>query len=189
MGIPTASMFGTVLAKGKTAGSASVTRRAYIMKLAGEIITGQPMDNFYSEHTERGHEQEPIARDLYALQTGNQYEQVGFVKEGRRGCSPDCLVGDDGGAEIKSRLAHIQAELLCNGEVPPAHTPQLQGSMWVCKRKWWDFVSFCPKMPLFVCRVMRDEGFIQRLATEVDKFNAELDEAVAQIRARARVAA
>lgn len=188
-GIPTASMFGTVLAQGKTAGAPRLTRRTYLMKLAGEIITGQPAVNFSNVHTERGHEQEPIARDLYAFQTGNQVERVGFIKDGRRGGSPDGLIADDGGAEIKTRLAHLQAELLCGGEVPAAHIPQLQGLMWVSRRQWWDFVSYCPKMPLFVQRVIRDEAYIQRLATEVDKFNAELDEAVTQIRARRQVAA
>lgn len=179
-GIPTASMFGTVLAKGE-----GKTRRTYMMKLAGEIITGEPAHSFSNEHTERGHEQEPDARDLYAFQTGLQFERVGFIKTGRKGASPDCLIGTDGGAEIKTRLAHLQAELLCKGEVPPTHKPQIQGVMWVSGRKWWDFVSYCPRMPLFVQRVMRDETYIQKLATEVDKFNAELDEAVALIRGRA----
>lgn len=186
-GIPTGSMFGTVLCK---KGPDAKTRRTYMMKLAGEIITRKPMDSFSNRHTERGHEQEPIARDLYAFQTGNQFERVGFIKEGRKGASPDCLIGDDGGAEIKSRLAHLQAELLCAGEMPPVHLPQIQGLMWVSRRRWWDFVSYCPKMPLFVQRVERDEIYIQKLATAVDAFNAELDEVVAQIRARGeRVAA
>lgn len=184
VGIPTASMFGTVLAKGE-----GKTRRTYMMKLAGEIITGRPMDSFSSEHTDRGHDQEPIARDLYAFQTGNQCELIGFIRDGRRGASPDCLVGEDGGAEIKTRLAHLQAELLCSGAVPPLHTPQIQGNMWVSKRKWWDFVSYCPDMPLFVRRVARDEAYIQKLATEVDAFNRDLDAVVAQIRAREQIAA
>ena len=71
MGIPTASQFATVLAKGE-----GKTRRTYMMKLAGEIITGEPMESFSNEHTERGHEMEPEARDLYAFQTGAQLERV-----------------------------------------------------------------------------------------------------------------
>jgi hypothetical protein len=183
-GIPTASMFATVLAKGE-----GKTRRTYLMKLAGEIITGDPMDNFSNEHTERGHEQEPEARDLYAFQTGAQLERIGFIKDGRKGCSPDSLIGEDGGAEIKTRLAHLQAELLCKGEVPSTHTAQIQGTLWISRRAWWDFVSYCPRMPLFVKRVWRDESCIQKLATEVDRFNAELDEVVAQIRSRGEAVA
>lgn len=176
-GIPTASQFSTVLAKGE-----GKTRRSYMMKLAGEIITGKPMDRFSNEHTERGHEQEPEARDLYSFQTGNRVERVGFIRDGRSGCSPDGLIGEDGGAEIKTRLAHLQAELLDSGEVPTTHKAQIQGNLWKARRQWWDFVSYCPQMPLFVKRVHRDEVYIQRLATEVDRFNAELDAVVAKIR-------
>lgn len=187
-GIPTASMFGTVLAKGE-----GKTRASYMMKLAGEIISGQPMDSFSNAHTERGHEEEPIARDLYAFQTGAQYERVGFIKDGRSGASPDCLVGEDGGAEIKSRLPHIQAELFAKGKLPTAVIPQIQGLLWKSRRRWWDYVSYCSKMPapfrLFVLRVERDELYIQKLATAVDAFNAELDGVVSQIRAHVPVAA
>jgi hypothetical protein len=183
-GIPTASMFATVLAKGE-----GKTRRTYMMKLAGEIITGDPMDSFSNEHTERGHEQEPDARDLYAFQTGATLDRVGFIKDGRKGCSPDSLIGEDGGAEIKTRLAHLQAELLCKGEVPTTHKAQIQGTLWISRRKWWDFVSYCPKMPLFVSRVERDDPYIQKLATEVDAFNRELDAVVAQIRDRGEAVA
>lgn len=177
-GIPTASMFATLLAK---KGNEAKTRRTYMMKLAGEIITGEPMENFSNKHTERGHKNEPEAADLYAFQTRRQLDRVGFIKDGRKGGSPDRLIEGDGGAEIKARLAHIQAELLCAGDVPAVHIPQLQGLMWVSRRAWWDFVSYCPKMPLFIRTVQRDESYIQKLATEVDNFNRELDEAVAQI--------
>lgn len=50
------------------------------------------------------------------------------------------------------------------------------------KREWWDIAIYWPKMPLFVKRMHRDELYIQKLATAVDTFNAELDDVVAQIR-------
>lgn len=183
-GIPTASQFATVMAKGE-----GKTRRTYMMKLAGEIITGKPMDSFSNEHTERGHEFEPEARDLYAFQTGAQLERVGFIKNGRTGASPDSLIGTDGGAEIKTKLPHLLGEVLLSGEVPTTHKAQVQGTLWVSKRQWWDVVIYWPGMPLFVKRVFRDEAYIQKIATEVDKFNAELDEVVAQIRRRGEAVA
>jgi hypothetical protein len=66
MGIPTASAFSDVLAKGE-----GKTRRTYMLKLAGELITGEPMESFSNAHTERGHLLEEEARDLYTLQTGS----------------------------------------------------------------------------------------------------------------------
>ncbi len=184
MGIPTASQFATVMAKGE-----GKTRRTYMMKLAGELITGEPMDSFSNEHTERGHKFEPEARDLYAFQTGAQLERVGFIKNGKAGASPDSLVGTDGGAEIKTKLPHMLAELILKDEFPPEHKAQIQGTLWISKRQWWDIAVYWPGMPLFVKRVERDEIYIQKIATEVDKFNAELADVVEQIRRRGAMAA
>lgn len=176
-GLPTASQFATVMAKGE-----GKTRRTYMMKLAGEIITGQPMESFSNEHTERGHKMEDEARDLYAFQTGAQLERVGFIKSGCAGASPDSLIGTDGGAEIKTKLPHLLGELILKDEFPPEHKAQVQGTLWISKRQWWDIAVYWPGMPLFVKRAYRDEAYIQKLATEVDKFNAELADVVAQIR-------
>ena len=64
MGIPTASEFATVMAKGRD-GGASKTRAKYMRQLAGEIITGEPMESYSNGHMERGKEWEPDARDAY----------------------------------------------------------------------------------------------------------------------------
>jgi len=183
-GIPTASQFSKILAKGE-----GKTRREYLMKVAGEKLTGQPMESFSNEHTERGHTMEAEARDLYAFQTGAALDRVAFIRNGRAGASPDSLIGTDGGAEIKTKLPHLLGELILKDEFPPEHKAQVQGTLWISKRQWWDIAVYWPGMPLFVKRVQRDEPYIQRLATEVDRFNAELDEVVSQIRRRGAMAA
>lgn len=183
MGIPTASQFATLLAKGRD-GGASLTRRTYMLKLAGEIITGEPMESFSNEHTERGHAMEDEARDLYAFQTGAELHRVGFIRNGRAGCSPDSLIGEDGGLEIKTKLPHLLIELMLKDEFPPEHKAQVQGTLWLTKREWWDLPVYYRGMPMFTKRTYRDEPYIQRLATEVDRFNAELDQIVEQIRKR-----
>ena len=178
-GIPTASAFAKVLAKGE-----GLTRREYMMKLAGEIITGKPMKSYKSEEMERGHEWEPEARDLYAFTTGAHPRKVGFLRNGRKGCSPDSLIGDDGGLEIKTAEAHILADIIDRDVFPPKHKAQVQGTLWVSGRQWWDLLIYARDMPPFIKRVYRDEPYIQTLATEVDRFNTELDEVVRKIRAR-----
>ena len=58
--------------------------------------------------------------------------------------------------------------------------PQIQGQMWVCEKKWCDFVSYCPdikcKFPLLIDRVMRDEQYIDALRWDTDKFIKEMKE-------------
>ncbi|WP_369723310.1 lambda exonuclease family protein [Bradyrhizobium sp. LLZ17] len=184
MGIPTASAFGQLLAKGE-----GKTRRTYMLKLAGEIITGEPMESFSNEHTERGHAMEDEARDLYTFQTGAELRRVGFVRNGRAGCSPDLLIGDVGGLEIKTKLPHLLIEAILKDQFPSEHVAQVQGTLWVTKREWWDLAVYYRGVPLFTKRAYRDENYIQALATEVNRFNNELDAVVAEIRRRGEAVA
>lgn len=183
MGIPTASSFDAILTPGKTK-TEQKTRRTYMLKLAGEILTGEPMDMVMTRDMERGHALEPEARDLYTLQTGAVLDRVGFIKRGRAGCSPDSLIGNDGGLEIKTKLPHLLIDLILKDEFPPEHTAQVQGALWVAERDWWDIEVYWPGLPPFIKRTGRDEAFIANLAGEVDRFNEELDTIVAQLRDR-----
>jgi hypothetical protein len=187
-GIVTASQFATVLAKSKD-GGVSLTRKTYMLKVAGEIITGEPAENYSNEYMERGHAMEDEARDLYAFQTGATLQRVGFVRNGRAGCSPDSLIGEDGGLEIKTKAPHLLIELILKNEFPPEHKAQVQGTLWITGRQWWDLWVYYRNMPPFKIRVQRDEPYIQTLATAVDRFNAELDAVVAKIRARGEAVA
>src|ERR1700680_4179442 len=181
MGIPTASRFHTILAKGKD-GSASLTRRTYLMELAGEIITGEPMESFSNGHMERGKAMEEEARDLYSFMRDAEPQRVGFIVNGPKGCSPDSLLGEDGILEIKTKLPHLLGELLLKDEFPPEHKPQCQGALWVAQREWIDIAVYWPKMPLFVKRAARDEAYIAKLAAEGDRFNADLATIVERIK-------
>lgn len=172
-GIVTASEFGTLLMSGRGGGD-SKTRRTYMLKLMGERLTGDPMYRYSNDHMERGHDQEPAARELYAFQTDLEPQAVGFIKNGSVGCSPDSIVGDDGMVEIKTKLAHLHLDVLLGDVVPNEHMAQIQGQLWVAEREWCDFVSYCPKLPLFVKRVQRDEAFIDRIRKAVDLFEREL---------------
>lgn len=181
LGIPTASKFATILAKGRD-GGASKTRAEYMRKLVGELLTGSQMDSFTSGHTERGKEYEPEARNLYAFMRDCEPQMVGFIRNGQKGCSPDSLVGNDGGLEIKTALPHIQVERLLANRCPPEHVAQVQGSLWIAEREWWDFVSYWPGLPILVTRVHRDEEYIANLSAAVDQFNEELAELVERVR-------
>ena len=183
MGIPTASSFDAILTPGKTKAEQK-TRRTYMLKLAGELLTGQPIEMVMTRDMERGHLLEPEARDLYTLQTGAAPECVGFLKRGRIGCSPDSLIGTDGGLEIKTKAPHLLIDVILKDEFPEEHKAQVQGALWITGRQWWDLAVYWPGLPLFVKRAYRDEAYIANLAAEVDRFNDDLDAIVAQMRER-----
>lgn len=186
-GLVTASEFSTVLAKGRS-GAESKTRTTYMRKLAGEIITNEPMETFSNAHMERGKVMEADARSAYELLRDVEVMPVGFIRDLGlgAGASPDGLVGDHGGVEIKTKLPHLLIECYERGDAcPPEHLAQVQGSMWIARRKWWDFVAYWPGMPLFHVRVERDEAYIEELAQEVRAFNAQLARMVGKIRVMA----
>lgn len=176
-GIPTASKFATVMAKGE-----GKTRYEYMRKLAGEILTGEPSEQFSNVHTDRGNEMEDEARETYAFINDADIQRVGFIRNGNKGASPDSLVGANGGLEIKTALPHIQIDRLERDRLPPEHKAQVYGNIWLAEREWWDFVSYWPRLPVLTVRVHRDEEYIKTLADEVDRFNEELAALVDRIR-------
>ncbi|KAB0539860.1 hypothetical protein HNQ68_003359 [Pseudochrobactrum saccharolyticum] len=177
-GIPTASRFSTVMAKGE-----GKTRAEYMRKLAGEIITGELAEGFTTPHMERGKLMEDEARETYAFINSVEPYQVGFIRSGDKGASPDSLIGTDGGLEIKTALPHIQIDRLERDRLPPEHKAQVQGNLWISEREWWDFVSYWPRLPMLVTRVYRDEPYIKAMSDEIDRFNDEKAALVERIRA------
>lgn len=183
-GIPTASQFGTVMAKGE-----GKTRRTYMLKLAGELLTGDPMDSFTNKHMERGHEMEPEARRFYAFQNDVEPELVGFIRNGKKGASPDSLVGEDGLLEIKTKLPHLLLDVILKDSFPAEHRAQCQGQLWIAEREWIDLVCYWPKMPAHIVRAYRDEPYIKQISEAVDQFNDELAEIVTRFKTEERITA
>jgi hypothetical protein len=181
LGIPTASMFSTVMASGKSGGP-SLTRAKYMRELVGERITGAANEGYNNAYMERGKAMEAEARDLYAFVHDSPLELVGFIRNGDKGCSPDSLSGKNGMAEVKTALPHILIETLLADRAPLEHTAQCQGNLWVAEREWIDLIVYWPKMPLFVKRLYRDEVYIAAMSKAVSLFNEELAEMEAKIR-------
>lgn len=196
-GIPTASNFDKIIT---TKGLPSAQRQKYLYQLAGERLTGRPMNTFTNGDMERGKALEAEARLAYELMTNNTVEQVGFCMDDTRsfGCSPDGLTEDKisfaigkisfnnsfGGVEIKCPTLSVAVEYLDKGVLPTAYYQQVQGQLLVTGRKWCDFVSYFPALPLLIVRVERDEKFIAALKKELKVFCAELNELTAKIGGR-----
>lgn len=154
----------------------SKTRSKYLKRLAQEIITGEPSPPHYmSADMQRGHSMEDEARNMYALVHDEEIRRVAFIRNGPKGASPDALVGDRGGLEIKTQLPHLKRD-------PSKHIAQIQGNIWVAERDFWDLIVYWPTLPLYSKRIWRDDVYVKNLATAVEQFNSELAELVEQIR-------
>ena len=184
-GIPTASnMRHIVTPKGKA--TASAARATYMHNLLYERLYGGAVECHVNAAMERGNALEPRARDWFSMQTGLDVEQVGFVlhDSGKFGVSPDGLIGDNAGIEIKtaSPANHI-AKLLAH-EVPAANVIQIQACLWVCDRELWHYLLYTedPGVPNMLIEVKRDPVIIDALALIVPVFCLELDNAERKIR-------
>jgi hypothetical protein len=166
LGIPSASSYSKLVT---TTGKSSAQAEAYINQLVAERITGEPTIFHVTEPMTRGIELEPEARFRYEMETGNLVIQVGFLMHDtlQAGASPDGLVGENGGLEIKCPSAHTHVEYLRDGDLPIKYFQQVQGCLWISGRDWWDFMSYHPKMEPLIVRVFRDEEFIKALECAV----------------------
>lgn len=178
----TASRISDVMTKPRKGQTESTTRANYRAQLICETLSGKATeDEYQSFDMKRGIALEPQARIEYELRSKERITTVGFVKHSRilrAGASPDALVGDKGMVQFKCPKSATHLVYLLAGIVPMEYRPQMQFEMAVTGREWNDFVSYDPNLTgheLFVKRLMRDEGEIQLIEREVEKFLSEMD--------------
>ncbi|MES2524011.1 MAG: lambda exonuclease family protein [Gemmatimonadota bacterium] len=174
VGVLTASTFDMVITPKTGKPSAQASKLAY-QTLAEEVL-GRALEDASSGFMQRGTEMEEEARRWYEFEREVEVARVGLIvrDDGKVGCSPDGLVGEDGGLEIKCPSAAVHLGYLLGG-VADEYRCQLQGSLWVTERDWWDFLSYCPGFPPVLVRIARDEDFIGKLATCVDEVLATIE--------------
>ena len=169
--------------------SSGTGRETYMRRLLAEQLTGlkQKDDWLGNQWTNFGHEYEPMARAYHALEQCIKIKQIGFVEVSPDiGFSPDGEIGRPGMLEIKCRSAGVQIQTLEAGRMPPSVRWQVQFSLWAWKKKWCDYVSFCPFMKsdankYFYRRIERDEVTITQIRNEVTRFLNEMDSREAKL--------
>jgi YqaJ-like recombinase protein len=188
LGMPTASVFSTIMADGRDGGE-SLGRRKLLYQLAGELLTGEVAEAFTNAAMLRGKEMEPEACDHYAFTRDVELERVGFVvrtlPRGQRvGCSPDrFVVGQDKVLETKTMRPDLLIELAQRGTFPTEHRAQCHGTLWITGRSICDLMIFYRNMPVSpTFTVERDELYIRQIAEQVEVFAYELKKVVEQMR-------
>jgi len=187
LGKVTASRVADVIAKTKTGPSAS--RANYMAELICERLTGAKGDSYQNAAMVWGTETEPKARAAYEAETGSLVEGVGFVPHPTipmSGASPDGLVGEEGGVEIKCPNTATHIDTILSETIPGKYVTQMQWQMACTGRKWCDFISYDPRVPekmqLWVKRVERDDKRIEELEKEVNEFLGELDAYISKLK-------
>ncbi|MCF6207206.1 MAG: YqaJ viral recombinase family protein [Sulfurovum sp.] len=176
LGIPTASRFKEIITPAKAEPSKSA--EAYLYELVAERLTGEPTEHHTTEWMARGNLLEADARKAYEFIHDTTVDEVGFVLNDDEtiGVSPDGLIGDSGGLEIKCPKPSTLVRYMVEDKLPDQYKPQVQGCLWVTGREWWDFVAYHPNMELFTVRVYRDEAYIEKMAAHITVFVEKLGE-------------
>lgn len=186
LGKITASRFKDVMSEPllksyKEAGKLSKTAESYLLELAGERLTGEPIEIPTTKAMQWGIDHEPEAREVYATVHDCEVQEVGFIAlSGTEiGCSPDGLVDPNGSLEIKCRSTKEHLRTVISNTVPPQYKWQVHGVMLVTGREYCDYVSFDPRInefenALHVIRVNRDEHEIDYLREKLEAFENKL---------------
>ncbi len=155
--------------------------RAHVFEIAAQRITGHVEPSYVGDDMLRGHEEEHLARALYA-QHFAPVTECGFITNDSfgftLGYSPDGLVGDDGLIECKSRRQKFQVETIAAGEVPSDFILQVQTGLLVTGRDWLDFVSYSNGMPMPAIRVEADEEVQGAILEAAEAFEAKVAETI-----------
>ena len=153
---------------------------SYAAQLVGDIYSADYWDDvaYESEAMRIGKAGEAGVRAIYAKMKKTDFRQVAFITtaDGRFGCSPDSVIGDDGGLEIK-RPQRKKQVLYLNRDpktttadgMPLEYLPQVHGCLWITKRKWWDFISYVPGLTVHLVRVYPSE-YTARLGIVMEEF-------------------
>ena len=179
-GIVTASTVGNLLTTTGRPASNDTSRR-FTLTLVAERITGEIEPVWINDDMQRGHDVEPIARNLYATDFVDEpVTETGFMVRDdwgfRLGFSPDGLVGDNGLLEVKAPRAKGHIATILADDMPAHHMAQVQAGLLVSGREWCDFVSYHGGLPPFVKRIHADAKWAEAIVDAVSAFEQRAEE-------------
>lgn len=176
-GIPTASRFDMIMTAVTMKPSSSQAKLIDEL-LAESLLPMEPVGR-KSADMEYGMILEAEARCAYELEFAPcAVTEVGFILSdcGRFGCSPDGLVGETAGVEIKCPNPSTHISYVRAGVLPPDYKCQVHGSMIVSGRKLWDFFSYARGLPP-LCITVQWDAFTEQLRGEIERFCEKYDKA------------
>ena len=150
--------------------------KTYLMQKLAEAWIGGGLPSVQGIFDmEQGSLLETYARPAFTLETGLQVAKVAFMEsdDGFTGCSPDGLVNDHVGLEIKCPRIETHIRYLLDGVLPTDYVLQVQGSMWVSGLNQWYFCSFRRNFPPFVLLIDRDDEMQEVITEAIHEFKGK----------------
>ena len=164
------------------------SRSTYMDEKLAEKLSGEPLPHFMTKAMEWGVEWEPVARGAFEALMNLEVKEVGFIPHPtipEFGSSPDGLIGDDWGLEIKCPNTTTHIRFLLTKEIEPRYQYQMMANMMCTGRKNWYFVSYDPRLTQefkFAVKEFKfDEAMALKIEEEVKIFNNEMNEMIRRL--------
>lgn len=145
-------------------------------KVAEKWLSG-PIPGHMDLTMELGHILENEAIPAYEFDYNQKIQKVGLITDdaSRYGCSPDGLIGEDGGIEIKCPEPKAHVKYLLENKLPVDYMTQVHFSLYVTGRKWWRFMSYRRGFPTLLLTIERDEKIAEVFKTALNAFLPKLE--------------
>jgi hypothetical protein len=157
----------------------------YIRKKVWETLTGRPFPEAYAYNFVYGKETEPLAVEFFEKKFGVTCEQVGFQPyTDHAGGSPDRLIGDKEGLEIKCPSGDEQIDyLMLNDHFDlKRNYPEIY---WQCvtlllftNRELWHLCTYDPRMVLDKHKLTHIKIYAKDVEEDIEQISVVLEAAV-----------
>ena len=146
----------------------------YAQRIALERKTGKRIESFQSDWMKQGNDNEPVARDKYEQKTLQIVDNGGLFIDDEYGTSPDGLLGDGGGIEIKCVKYNTHFAVIESEQYDTKYRWQIMGQIMIADLEFVDFISYCSEFPtemeLYVYRVEKNNIQVDQLQKRLEQF-------------------
>ncbi len=152
----------------------------YLNQKLCEIWTGGPLIALQGIFDmDQGKILEERAKPAFTVHTGIEIQNVAFIEtnDHRCGCSPDAMIAEESGCEIKCPRIDTHVGYLRAGKLPKDYAAQVQFSMYVTGFKTWHFFSYNRAFPPLHLVIQRNEEFQESIWKALEAFLPKLDTA------------
>lgn len=181
-GLPTASGMDALLTpefKIRTGGMPET----YLYEKLAELYFDHQPESGATWAQDQGSTLEEEARKFLEVTQGWKITNGGFITDDamRYGASPDGLIGDFAGLELKCPQPVNALRYVLDGVVPKDYRVQIQASLFISGRKEWYFCSYSRKLDPLVIKVEPDPLAQEAIREALDLFLGKLAAAAAKI--------
>lgn len=170
-GKPTASELHAILTPNFKMRDGKMIQTYLCKKVAERWLGGLPA-SANSFDMDQGNILENEARPWLAAWLDKEIPVPGLITDDleRMACSPDGLIDEKIGVEIKCPSEHVHVGYLLSAALPEEYMVQVHASMHISNLNYWYFLSHCRNFPPSLIKVERDDVIDDKIGEALDEF-------------------